>query len=477
MRKGQEYVDSLRRLKAEVYVQGERVADPAASPFFRSTVQAWGRWLCDAAFEPELRGLMTAKSELSGEDVHVFWHIPANQADLLQNFEAAIKLSERIPVTGYTSIARDELAGLLSVLPEVDRKYETGYTARLKNYLRDFQRRQPIASAAITDVKGDRNRRPAEQADPDMYLHVVDRRKDGIVVRGAKMHTSGGVVAEELVVIAQRAMRDEDGDYAVAFAIPADAPGIKLVARGIGMPPDPVEAPLSHSGALVESLTIFDDVFIPQERIFLCGEAEFCGDIANNFATINRHGYLGTDYGKLELFIGAAALIAEYNGVGDKAHIRDKITEMIKMASAIYALGVAAAVKHSIINGIAFPDPVMTNAGKHFTMEAHYLCARLLHEIAGGATVTMPSMKDLQNPAIAPYVEKYLKSAPGVAVIDRVKLFNFIGDLCSSEYAGWWYSEIIHGSGSPAAERLQMYREFDLESAKRLVKRVIEIES
>lgn len=473
MRKGQDYVESLRRLKSQVYLQGERVGNLADTPLFQSTIFAWGTWLCDAAFEPELRNLMTAKSELTGDDVHIFWHIPTDVAGLLQNFEAAIKLAERAPVSGYASITRDQLAGLLSVLPEVDRKYETDYTARLKNYLRDYQRRQVIGSAAITDVKGDRNLRPAEQADPDMYLHVVERRKDGVVVRGAKAHTSGGVVCEELVVIAQRAMREQDRDYAIAFAIPADVPGIKLVARGITMPPDAVEAPLSHGGALVESFTIFDNVFVPNERIFLCGEAEFCADVANNFATINRHGYLGTDYGKLELFIGAAALIAEFNGVADKHHVRDKITEMIKMASAIYALGVAAATKYQVINGVAFPDPVMTNAGKHFTMEAHYLCARLLNEVAGGAAVTMPSMKDLRNPEVAPYIEKYFKAAPGVPVMDRIKLFNFIGDLCSSEYAGWWYNEIIHGSGSPAAERLQMYREFDLEATKRLVKKLI----
>jgi len=183
-------------------------------------------------------------------------------------------------------------------------------------------------------------------------------------VRGAKAHTSGGVVCEELIVIAQRAMREDDRDYAVAFAIPVDTAGITLVARGINMPADAQQAPLSHSGAVVESLTIFDDVFVPNERIFLCGESEFCGDVANNFATINRHGYLGTDYGKLELFIGAAALIAEYNGVADKSHIRDKITEMIKLASGIYALGIAAAMKNTIVNGVAFPDAVMTNAGK-----------------------------------------------------------------------------------------------------------------
>jgi aromatic ring hydroxylase len=471
MRKGQDYVDNLARLKSRVFVQGEAVANLAEQPLFQSTINAWGKWLLDAAFDPKLQGLMTAKSELTGEDVHIFWHMPGDTAGLLQNFDAAIKLSERVPITGYTSIARDELAGLLSVLPEVDRKYETGYTARLKEYLRSFQRRQYIGSAAITDVKGDRNLRPSQQPDPDMYLHVVERRPDGIVVRGAKAHTTGGVICEELVVIAQRAMHEDDRDYAVAFAIPVDAPGLTLVARGINMPADdPNQAPLSHSGAVVESLTIFDDVFVPTERIFLCGESEFCGDIANNFATINRHGYLGTDYGKLELFIGAAALIAEYNGVADKPHIRDKIAEMIKLASAIYALGIAAAMKNTVINGVAFPDTVMTNAGKHLTMEAHYTCARLLSEVAGGAAVTMPSVKDLKNPEVAPYIEKYFKAAPGVSPADRIRLFHFIGDLCSSEYAGWWYNEIIHGSGSPAAERLQMYREFDLESTKRLVK-------
>jgi len=473
MRKGQDYLDSLRRLKNRVFVQGQLVDNLAEQPLFQSTIYAWGKWLCDAAFEPKLQSLMTAKSELTGEDVHIFWHMPSDTAGLLQNFDAAIKLAERVPITGYTSIARDELAGLLSVLPEVDRKYETHYTKRLKEYVRTFQRRQIVGSAAITDVKGDRNLRPAEQPDPDMYLRIVERRIDGIVVRGAKAHTSGGVICEELVVIAQRAMREDDSDYAVAFAIPVDTPGITLVARGINMPPDPQQAPLSHSGAVVESLTIFDDVFVPTERIFLCGESEFCGAIANNFATINRHGYLGTDYGKLELFIGAAALIAEYNGVADKPHIRDKIAEMIKLASAIYALGIAAAVKSTVINGVAFPDAVMTNAGKHLTMEAHYTCARLLNEVAGGAAVTMPSVRDLKHPEVAPFIEKYFKAAPGVSVADRIKLFHFIGDLCSSEYAGWWYNEIIHGSGSPAAERVQMYREFDLESTKQLVKVLI----
>src|SRR5271154_655751 len=160
MRKGQEYVDKLRKLKSRVFVQGKLVDNLADHPLFQSTIFAWGKWKCDAAFEPKLRKLMTARSELTNDDVHIFWHIPSDTEGLLQNFDAATKLAERAPISGYASIARDELAGLLSVLPEVDRKYETDYTTRLKTYLRDFQRRQVIGSAAITDAKGDRNLRP-----------------------------------------------------------------------------------------------------------------------------------------------------------------------------------------------------------------------------------------------------------------------------------------------------------------------------
>ncbi len=168
MRNGQDYVDNLKRLRSRVFVQGQLVDNLAEHPLFQSTIFAWGKWPCDAAFEPNLQSLMTAKSELTGEDVHIFWHVPNDTAGLLQNFDAAIKLAERVPIAGYTSIARDELAGLLSVLPEVDRKYETDYTGRLKEYVRSFQRRQVIGSAAITDVKGDRNLRPSQQPDPDM---------------------------------------------------------------------------------------------------------------------------------------------------------------------------------------------------------------------------------------------------------------------------------------------------------------------
>ena len=355
---------------------------------------------------------------------------------------------------------------------DLDRARGTGYHERVVEYVKRFQREQLLTAAAVTDVKGDRSRRPAEQDDPDLYLHVVDRSSDGIVVRGAKAHTSGSVVSNELVVIPTRAMREDDSDYAVSFAIPVDTPGVKLICRGFsGENVDEFEAPVSSHDDLMESLTIFDDVFVPWERVFLCGEWEYAGPVANNFANVNRQGYLGADVGKLRLYIGAAQLVAELNGVAEVPHIRDKITEMIRLERAVWACGLAASLesrRHE--SGYQIPDPVLTNAGKNICMEGHYLAARHLLEIAGGSPMTAPYVEDILNPELQPYIEKYYRGADPKGAIERLRVMKLIRDLVASEYGGYWYTEIIHGSGSPAAEKIQMYREHDLEYCRDLAR-------
>src|SRR5690242_14596297 len=338
LRTPEEYVESLRRQHPEVWVRGERVESVADYPLFASTLACWGTWLCRAAQLPELRETMLAGPDLNGEECHVFWHMAGSPDELIQNLWAARRLSERSPLSGYASIGRDELQALLIVTHDVDRDRGTGYHERVVEYVKRFQREQLMTAAAVTDVKGDRSRRPADQDDPDLYLRVVDRSDDGIVVRGAKAHTSGSVVSNEIVVIPQRALRAQDADYAVSFAIPVDTPGLKLVCRGFaGEEMDEFEAPVSSHDDLMESFTIFDDVFVPWDRVFLCGEWEYAGDVANTFANVNRQGYLGADVGKLRLFIGAARLVAELNGVANAPHIRDKITEMIRLDRAVWA--------------------------------------------------------------------------------------------------------------------------------------------
>ena len=471
-----ELTTRLERRDADFRWRGQVVKNATEHPDFMPTLLSWGGWLYQAAFDPETAETMVARPDLNGEDCHIFWHMAASAEDLLQNLKAAQLLAERSPLTGYASIGRDELHALMCATQDLDRARGTDYHRRVLDYVRRFQREQLMTAAAVTDVKGNRSLRPAQQDDPDMYLRIVDRNDEGIVVRGAKAHTSGSVGAEELIVIPTRAMRENEGQYAVAFAIPVDTAGITLVARALSAGSDSAwEAPISSHDELAETFTVFNDVFVPHERVFLQGEWESAGDVANVFASVNRQGYLGTESGKLRIFIGAAQRIAELNGVAHVEHIRGKIAQLIRMERSIWALGVAASLEsYSRAPGLQIPDPVLTNAGKHLCMESHFTACRLLLEIAGGAVTTAPLFEDLQAPDIKPLVEKYFRGAEPGSAWERLRVFKLIRDLAASEYSGYWNTEIIHGSGSPAAEVLAMYRETDLDACKALVMRALE---
>jgi 4-hydroxybutyryl-CoA dehydratase/vinylacetyl-CoA-Delta-isomerase len=468
-----EYLAAIARQKPVVYVGGERVENRATYEPFAPTRHCWGTWIYDCVKDPEVQKVLPRTASIDGEACHPFWAFPRTTEELLDNILVARRVSRVSPAAGYATIGRDELAAIYVVARAMDREGTRQYLDRVRSYVRRFQKAQVMTAAAITDPKGDRRLRPADQPNREAYLRVVDRSADGIVVRGCKMHTSGSVAAEELIVAPTRAMRKDDADYAVSFAIPVDAPGVKLIARTVHRVEEPEVSPISRKDQLLESLTIFDDVFVPWERVFLCGEWQHTGDMANIFASINRQGYLGADVGKLDIFIGAAQRIAALNGVADVTHIRDKITEIIKIQTLIWSTGVAASMHARVMEpGVAVPDPVFANTGKHVAMEGHYVATRLLLEIAGGAVETLPSIEDQRAPDLKAYFDKYYAGAAGTAE-ERIRLFRFIRDLTASEYAGWWDVEIIHGSGSPAAEWLQIYREYDLAGVAAHVERLV----
>ena len=468
-----EYLAAIGRQKPVVYVGGERIENRVTYEPFAPTRHCWGTWIYDCLKDPEVRTVLDRTTSIDGEPCHPFWSFPRTSEELLDNILVARRVSRVSPAAGYATIGRDELAALYVVGSAMAREGHGEYFERVQTYVRRFQREQLMTAAAITDPKGDRRLRPADQPNREAYLRVVDRSKDGIVVRGCKMHTSGSVAAEELVVAPTRAMRKEDAEYAVSFAVPVDAPGVKLIARTVARVEEPEVSPMSRRDQLLESLTIFDDVFVPWERVFLCGEWQHTGDVANIFANINRQGYLGADVGKLDIFIGAAQRIASLNGVADVSHIRDKITEIVKIQTLIWGTGVAASMHARVMEpGVAVPDPVFANTGKHVAMEGHYVATRLLLEIAGGSVETLPSIEDQRAPDLKAYFDKYYAGATGTAE-ERIRVFRFIRDLAASEYAGWWDVEIIHGSGSPAAEWLQIYREYDLAGVTRHVESLI----
>ena len=291
-----------------------------------------------------------------------------------------------------------------------------------------------MLNAAMTDVKGDRGRRPADQADPDMYLHVVERRADGIVVRGAKAHQTGAVFSHEIVVLPTAALRPQEADYAVAFAVPVDTPGITHIVGRQSCDTRKLEGgDLDLGNARFgghEALVIFDDVFVPWERVFLCGETEFAGRLVECFAAYHRQSYGGCKAGLGDVLIGAAALAAELAGVDQAGHIRRKLAEMVHLNETLYAGGIACSHLGAVApSGAYLVDLLLANVCKQNVTRHPFEIARLAQDIAGGLLVTMPSERDWRNPQLRPVLEKYLVGVAGAPPLARPRVLRLIENM------------------------------------------------
>jgi 4-hydroxybutyryl-CoA dehydratase / vinylacetyl-CoA-Delta-isomerase len=475
---GDQYRQSLVGRNVEIYASGARIAEVTTHPITVPGVNAIAL-LYDLSQEPELEALMQARSPITGAKMHRYCHLPQSSDDLLQKIQAARKAAEISPISGLASWGVDLLSALSIVTYTMQQDLGTPYYERFLHYLQAYQAQNLWSAVGVTDVKGDRRLQPSEQEDPDLYVHIIERTNAGIVVRGAKAHTTGAPVAHEIIVIPTRALRASDQDYAVAFAISPDTPGLKMICRaGSSVQDESLDAPMSGRFSLVETLTIFEDVFIPWERVFMCGEWGYAGRLVELFATYHRHTYAGAKAAMLDLLIGAAALAAEYNGVAGAHHVQEKLADLMQASALIYAAGVAAALASTTAGpGTAVPDPVAANAGKNFSGVKFYDALRMVHDIAGGLVVTMPAEADYQSPITRPYLEKYFKGAKGIPTLDRLKLFKFIRDLTASDFGGMWMVESLHGGGSLEAEKIAMRAHYPLDHTKGLVRALARLSS
>jgi aromatic ring hydroxylase len=475
---GDQYRQSLVGRNLEIYAGGGRITEVTTHPLTVPGVNAIAL-LYDLAQDPELDALMHARSHVTGARIHRYCHLPQSGDDLLKKIQASRQAAEISPISGLASWGVDLLSALSITTHTMQQELSTPYYDRFLQYLRQYQAHNLWSAVGVTDVKGDRRLRPSEQDDPDLYVHVVERNSAGIVVRGAKAHTTGAPVAHELIVIPTRALRASDQSYAVAFAVSPETPGLKMICRaGSVVQEASLDAPMSGRFSLVETLTIFEDVFIPWERVFMCGEWAYAGPLVELFATYHRHTYAGAKAAMLDLLIGAAALAAEYNGVAEARHIQDKLADLMQASALIYAAGVAAALEATLAGpGTAVPDPVTTNAGKNFSGVKFYEALRVVHDIAGGLVVTMPGEADYMSPITRPYLEKYFRGAKGIATLDRLKLFKFIRDLTASDLGGMWMVESLHGGGSLEAEKIAMRAHYPLDHARGLVRELARLRS
>ncbi len=477
---GDEYRESLRSYSPRVFLDGREVASVVDEPGLAPGVNALA-YTYDFARRPELERLALATQHSRQRVVNRMLHVNESSGDLLNKLEVVRLLCQE---TGCAQryLAHDALNGLAQVSARIDDALgSTEHRARFEAFLARVQDQDLSLGIAMTDAKGDRSKKPHQQANPDTYVHVVERNAKGIVISGTKAIVTGGPYMHELVVMPSRQMGRDDADFAVCCAVRVDAPGITMVSRPAGRPGEKLEhgeALFSRKYGQATAVVIFDKVFVPWERVFYEGQWEHSQVLTYSYATHHRHSCIGARAGFGDLLIGAGALMCEANGLDPdtKSNLREPMVELIKITEGFYACGVAASVyatrdEHS---GTFMPDPVYSNIGKLLLATQIYDMHRLAHEVSGGLIVALPGPDEDHNPATAAKLSEVLQASPDVPYDKRIQTARFIEDLTAS-YQGGWYSLIsLHGGGSPAAMKQEIWRNYPVGSKVELVERLLE---
>lgn len=436
----------------------------------------------DCLYDERYKEYCTATSHLDGSTINRFTHIHQSVDDLLKKQQMTRILSHRVGGCIQRCMGIDAINALSVVCYEMDAALGTTYNQNFLKYLKYVQENDIVANNAQTDVKGERLKRPFEQSDPDMYLRIVETRPDGIIVRGAKSCNSAAAYVDEIIACPTKFMTKNDNAYAVAFALPADWPGVKICAlSGQRHRRNHLDAPIAHVGD-VESLTIFDDVFVPNDRVFMNGLANpectpYAGFLAIMFAHYHRHSYTGCKPAASECLASSAALVAEYNGIEKTGHAQDKICHIIGIAELVHAAGVASAYRaEKSPSGTMIPDEILTNAGRKLAGEEIYNEAHILADLAGGLIATLPLEDSYYNDEVGELLNKYIKRDPSIPAEDIHRCFRMIEDQIVSDFGAAQLVAGLHGGGSPQMETIAMMGGYDLNELKGIAKYLAGIE-
>lgn len=469
-----EYRESLRRYKPRVFVNGARIESVADEPLLAPGIAATGVTY-DFALREEHKLLMTARQMTSGKTVNRMLHINENSTDLLYKLEA-VRLVCRESGCAQRYLSHDALNALFQATKQIDDRNGTDYHARFVAYLHRVQDEDLTLGVAMTDAKGDRSKRPGAQANPDVYVHVKERRKDGLVIRGTKAIVTGAPYMHEFLVMPCRTMTPEDADFAVCCAVPIDAAGVTIISRPAGRPGENA-AKFSAKYGQSTGVVQFDDVFVPWERVFVDGQVEEAGFLTTSYATHHRHSCIGARAGFGDLLIGAGALMFEANGLdADRhGHIRDAMVELIKIVEGFFACGVAASV-YAMKDpaGSVMPDTVFSNVGKLLLATQIYDMHRLAHYVSGGLIVALPGPDEDHNPETQASLSAVLAGRLDVPASARLEVARLMEDLTAS-YTGSWMSLIsLHGGGSPEAMKREIWRNYPVGEKREVVEKLLD---
>jgi 4-hydroxybutyryl-CoA dehydratase/vinylacetyl-CoA-Delta-isomerase len=471
MMTGKEYIESLKKYRPRIYFMGRRVEnvveDPISAPHVNAAAMTY-----ELAHDPRYQDVVTAVSHLTGEKINRFNHIHQSTEDLVKKVRMIRLLGQKTGSCFQRCVGCDAMNAIYITSYNIDRKYGTDYHERVREYIKYVQKNDLMPAGAMTDVKGDRSKKPSQQADKDLYVRVVEKREDGIVVRGAKAHITGAINSHEIIAMPTRALEADDRDYAVAFAVPIDAEGVTMIfgrqtndIRRLDGDMDCGNAKYATVGG--EALVIFDDVFVPWERVFMCGEYDFAGELVEVFATFHRQNYGACKVGVADVLIGATANVAEMQGIAKASHVVDKITEMIHLAETCWCCTLACSYEgFRTPSGAYMPNQLLANVTKLNITRFPYEWSRLAQDITGGIVITLPSEKDYRNPETRDLIDKYLRGVPETPTEQRMRMIRLVENLS----IGAELPESMHGAGSPQAQKIMIARRSNLEMKKEMAR-------
>lgn len=474
---GDDYITSLRNRGLIVYLFGEKVKEPVDHPIIRPSINALAKTYDLAIASPELASVI---SPFTGERVSRFLHICTEANDLVLQNKMQRKLGQLTGTCFQRCVGMDAFNALYSVTYEMDEANNSDYHNRMKGFLTKMHKMNYVVGGAMTDVKGDRSLAPHQQEDKDLFVHIVKRTEEGVFISGAKAHQTGCINSHYMIVMPTMRLTDSDIEYAIVGAVPVDAKGITYIyGRQSCDTRSMEEGDIDVGNAMYsgqEAMVIFDNVFIPNEYVFMDGEVDFAAMLVERFTAYHRRSYV-CKTGVGDVLIGAAATVADMNGADRASHIKDKLVEMTHLNETIYGTGIAASYQgYETKSGCYIADEMLANVCKHHVTKLPFELGRIAQDLAGGLVSTLPSEQELNHPEIGELVKKYLKGKANVDTIDRAKILRLIENMTMGRNAVGYLTESMHGAGSPQAQRIQIGRTMQLEYKKRLAKIIAGVE-